>query len=232
MADNTLEFDLRVVGAGYFDELVRGLVNFYLPPAGRPSDIMRCLELCLEKLSTGDSMQMLLGEAVLYLKQHFSLLRHGGTVGEKVHIVKAHDRLLKLLRALSDMIEYQNIRIHKLLDTATSLYREYTTVCFKHGIEIPVNHMYLTTGETPQNQDMKWYRSKKLHTILRDSHQISFTAGKYRDIWCEIIRINGNNTCCLFPNGEKHYIPNTIPLIHRPKVGNSTFGILKTEVSM
>lgn len=228
MADvSTLEFDLRVVGAGYFDELVRELVNHYLPSGDRPSDIMRCLELCLERLRSGDSMQMLLSESVLYLKQHFSLLRHGGVVGEKVHVVKAHDRLLKLLRSLSDMIEYQNMRIHKLFDVATSLYREYTSVCTKHGVALSVNCTYLTAEISPQGKDMRWYKAKKLHNALRDKCQISFTAGKYRDIWCEIIRINGNNTCCLFPTGEKHYIPNTIPLNHRPRVD-----VLKSEISM
>lgn len=217
--DSTIEFDLRVVCAGYLDELFRELVDVYVPIGNRPGDIYVCLEMCLEKLDHGTAMEMLLGISVRFLKQHFSMLRHSKCTFAHIHIIKAHDRLLKLLQALTDIRKYLDVPIKKAIDMAVRLYREYTQVCQKHHIQIPIDEKWLNIVDVclPHDQNMSWYRSKKLIKDLKEKYQVSFTRGKYAGMWCDIIRVNGNNTCCQFANGEKHYIHSDIPLIHRPK---------------
>lgn len=177
------------------------------------------LNMVIDRFKKGNSTQRLLSKSLLFLKQHYGIIRHREDITEK-DISKSLGCLSDLLVCISDLSElniYNNLE--EYFNLVNNFYKDYHQ-CIKEHFKVPnIEHIIFkgrkptikTENDMPQHQSIRWYKENGYSTILKEKI-IIFEAGSYSGIPCKIITYNKPNTKCQFENGEHHFISVGVPL--------------------
>lgn len=73
-------------------------------------------------------------------------------------------------------------------------------------------HVVRPEGDPPQGETIEWYKAHGYTSFLRKV-EVTFLSGSYANRPCFIVRYNGKNTICFYPDDQtSHYISGQIPL--------------------
>lgn len=193
----------------------------------KTEDVYRQMDVLINKFKNKNSTLRLLSKCLLFLKQHYNIIRHRDSIKEK-DITKALLCLPDLLMCLSDLAElniYSNL--DKLFALILDFYNKYHGYCANH-IKVPnYEKIYFKSNpvtseisqsaiqpsiiDLPQHKTVAWYKENGLAHILKEK-TIIFEGGLYGELPCKIIKYNQNNTKCEFADGNYHFIAIGVPL--------------------
>ena len=165
-------------------------------------------------LSKGNSAQRLISRCLSYIKTHCNMLRHGQGIEQRPKDFKNFKIVIATFGDLEvALTEEGHLSLCDLVKEFSMVYKSYfvakkiNTNLYKKLVASSVILEPSNPDEPPKYQSIDWYKDNGWNYFLM-SKEMWFVSGNHQYEKFTVVRINTNNTKCLFADGSSHCVQN------------------------